>query len=141
MAIGFMKKISPEYVLKKAVEDMEQTGLDGLKLYLTEDAIEKIKMVQMFSGGIELFSNIGVSGIISPDLENETEYAAFLIDHLSECEWTVIDVSKGSSTAKGLVGFNYKDKLKGTVELSMMNDDNEWKINRIKMPKYEKVSD
>ena len=33
MALGIMKRISPEYVLKNAIEDMKLSGLDGLKPY------------------------------------------------------------------------------------------------------------
>ena len=31
-----------------------------------------------------------------------------LLDKLSECEWTIKDVIKGSETSRAIVGFNYK---------------------------------
>ena len=52
MAIGIIKRISPEYVLKSAIDDLQKDGLDGLKPYLTSNALKKVEMVQSFSNGV-----------------------------------------------------------------------------------------
>ena len=56
MALGIMKRISPEYVLKNAIEDMRLSGLDGLKPYLTSNALKTIDTVLKFSSGVDLFT-------------------------------------------------------------------------------------
>lgn len=45
MAIGILKKVSPEYVLGKAFLDIKKSGIDGLKPYLTEDAKKKVELL------------------------------------------------------------------------------------------------
>jgi hypothetical protein len=45
MAIGLLKKVSPEYVLGKAFPDIKKSGVDGLKPYLTEDAKKKVELL------------------------------------------------------------------------------------------------
>ena len=63
---------------------------------------------------------------------------SFLLDKLSECEWTIRDVMKGSETSKAVVGFNYQDSMTGTIELKMIKEDKLWKIDGLEMPKFEK---
>ena len=38
MAFGFMKRISPEYVVEHAIADIRTAGLEGMKPYLTDNA-------------------------------------------------------------------------------------------------------
>ena len=64
----------------------------------------------------------------------------FLLEHMSDCEWSVKDVIKGSENAKGIVGFKYEDILEGTLELSMIKEEKEWKIDDLKMPTFDKFS-
>ena len=52
MAIGLLKQISLEYVLKNAFKDIEASGLDGLKPYLTANALKKIENIQKISDGM-----------------------------------------------------------------------------------------
>ena len=42
MAIGFMKRISPEYVLNNAIADTREMGFDGLKPYLTSEGYSRV---------------------------------------------------------------------------------------------------
>ena len=63
-----------------------------------------------------------------------------LLDKLSECEWTIKDVMKGSETSKAIVGFNYEDNMVGTVELAMIKEDKIWKIDNLAMPKFDKLA-
>ena len=46
-----------------------------------------------------------------------------LLDKLSECDWTIKDVMKGSETSKAIVGFNYQDEMTGTIEMTMIKED------------------
>lgn len=129
MAIGTVKRMSPEYVLEKVLENIRKTGLDGLKPYLTAEGRKKFDTLTMFTGGMGMFmpnSNQGSGDAMS-----------FLLDHVTDCEWTVKDVIKGSETAKGIVGFRYEDTMEGTLELSMVKEE-EWKIDNMNMPKFDK---
>ena len=137
MAIGLMKRMSPEYVLEKVLEDVKKTGLDGLKPYLTSEGRKKFDTLTMFTSGMSMFGGMGMFGS-SPN-QGSGDAMSFLLDHVTDCEWTVKDVMKGSETAKGIVGFRYEDKMEGTLELSMIKDE-EWKIDNMDMPKFDKFN-
>ena len=62
-----------------------------------------------------------------------------LLDKLSECEWTIKDVMKGAETSKAIVGFDYQDKMTGTIELTMVKEEL-WKIDSFEMPKFDKFT-
>ena len=119
MALGIMKRISPEYVLKNAIEDMKVSGLDGLKPYLTSNALKTIDTVRMFSTGMGMFTGgMGMSyGSQSNSGNLSGSSIVYMLDHLSDFDWTIKDVLKGSDSAKGILGFTYEDKVKGTVNI------------------------
>ncbi len=138
MAIGFMKRMSPEYVVEKALEDIKKTGLDGLKPYLTSGGKKKFETLTMVSSGVGLISGIFTS---QSGQKNESGNAViFLRDHVKDCVWTVKDIMKGSETAKGIIGFKYEDKMEGTLELSLVKEEKEWKIDNMEMPKFDKFN-
>ena len=61
----------------------------------------------------------------------------------AECEWTVEDILKGSESAKAVLGFaisNGKDDIKGTLQLTMIKEDKEWKIDGVDTPKFERFT-
>ena len=127
MAFTFMKKISPEYVIENVIKDVRTSGIDGLKTYLTENAQNKVEKIRSFSSGIDILTG--------------SNKASFLINRLSDCEWTVIDILKGTESAKGIVGFKYiteEDDIEGTIELTMIKEDKEWRIDGVEMPVFEK---
>ena len=140
MALGIMKRISPEYVLKNAIEDMKLSGLDGLKPYLTSNALKSIDTVLKFSNGVDLFTG-GLGVLMSQSGSGNISGASvrFLLDKLSELDWVIMDVLKGSDSAKGVVGFTYEDKVDGTVEVTMIREDKEWRIDTLNMPKFSKL--
>ena len=140
MAFGLMKRISPEYVLKNAITDMRTAGLDGLKPYLTANALKKIESVQSISGGIGMVA-MGL-GLAAPQGSAGDSASAllFMLNNLSKIDWTVQDVLKGSSSSKGVVGFRYEDSIKGTIELTLIKESKEWRIDNLSMPKFEKLS-
>ena len=47
---------------------------------------------------------------------------------------------KGSETSKAILGFNYEDMMVGAIELTMIKEDDKWKIDRLGMPKFDKLS-
>ena len=130
MAFAFMKRISPEYVLENAIKDVKASGIGGLKPYLTEAGQMKIERVQTVSDEINLFSAFAMG------TESKIN---MLIRKLADCDFSVVDILKGSESAKGIVRFKYEDSMEGTVELSMIKEDKEWKIDKVEMPVFEKL--
>lgn len=129
MAFTFMKKISPEYVIENAIKDVRTSGIEGLKPYLTENAEMKVEKVRSISSGVDILTG--------------SNRISLLINRLADCEWTVIDILKGSESAKGIVAFKYiteEDDIEGSVELTMIKEDKEWKIDGVEMPKFEKFT-
>ena len=118
MAFTLFERWSPEYALNNAFDDMRESGLDGLKKHLTSNALKTVEGVENLS------SNPGVSLITTALMGGNA--VKVLLDKLSECEWTIKDVMKGSETSKAIVGFNYEDKMVGTVELAMIKEDKIW---------------
>lgn len=132
MAFSLFERWSPEYALNNAFHDMHESGLDGLKKHLTSNALKTVESFESISGRPEV--SLITSAIIGNNPVN------FLLDKLSECEWTIKDVMKGSEKSKGTVRFKYKDNLEGTIDLEMIREDKVWKIDRLASPHFDKVS-
>ena len=132
MAITLFERWSPEYALNNAFDDMRESGLDGLKKHLTANALKTVEGFETVSGRpeIALFTTTLLGG----------SAVSVLLGKLSECDWTIKEVMKGTETSKAVVGFNYEDKLVGTIELTMIKEDKIWKIDSLAMPKSEKVT-
>lgn len=129
MAFGFMKKISPEYVVEHAITDMRTAGLEGLKPYLTENAEKKVDTIRSVSSGMDLLT--GGSRV------------SVFFNRLSECDWTVVEILKGSETAKAVMRFSIisgTDEIEGTIQLTMIKEEKEWRIDGVDMPKFEKFT-
>ena len=93
-----------------------------------------------FSNGVDLFTG-GLGVLMSQSGSGNISGASvrFLLDKLSELDWVIMDVLKGSDSAKGVVGFTYEDKVDGTVEVTMIREDKEWRIDTLNMPKFTKL--
>ena len=130
MSITLFERWSPEYALNNAFEDMNVSGVEGLKKHLTANALKTVESIESIS------SNPGVALITSALMGGNA--TKFLLEKLSECEWTIKDVMKGTESSKAIVGFNYQDSMTGTIELKMIKEDKLWKIDGLEMPKFEK---
>ena len=125
MAFAFMKRISPEYVVENAIKDMRTSGLEGLKPYLTENAEKKVDTIRSVSNGVSFITG--------------TNKVSVFLDRLADCDWTVNDILKGSESAKAVLGFAIRsgtDEIEGTIQLTMIKEDKEWKIDGVDMPKF-----
>ena len=132
MAFTLFERWSPEYALNNAFADMKESGLDGLKKHLTSNALKTVQSFESISGRpeISMFTSALMGG----------SAVSFLLEKLSECEWTIKEVMKGSETSKAIVGFNYQDMMIGTIELTMIKEDKIWKIDSLALPKFDKFS-
>lgn len=131
MALGFMKRISPEYVVEHAIVDMRNSGLEGLKSYLTDNAEKNVNTIISVSNGVSLFTG--------------GNQVSILFDRLSECDWTVNEILKGSESAKAILGFTIgggagADEIEGTLQLTLIKEDKEWRIDGVDMPKFSKFA-
>ena len=129
MALGFMKKISPEYVVEHAITDMKTSGLDGLKPYLTDKAKKNVETIISVSNGVSLFMG--------------SNKVSILFDRLAECNWTVVDLLKGSESAKAVLGFsinNGTDEIEGTIQLTLIKEEKEWRIDGVDIPQFTKFT-
>ena len=142
MAIGIIKRISPEYVLKSAIDDLQKDGLDGLKPYLTSNALKKVETVQSIANGVGLLSELATlsSAGLQQSGEDTTAAMIHLVRHISEIEWEVLDILKGSASTKVILRFRYKDSVEGKMELTMIKQDKEWRIDTLSMPRFDKLS-
>ena len=41
--------------------------------------------------------------------------------------------------SKAIIGFEYQDIMAGTIELTMIKENDIWKIDRLGIPKFEKL--
>ena len=132
MAFTLFERWSPEYALNNAFDDMRASGLDGLKKHLTANALKTVEGFESISGRPEVA--LFTTSLLGGSAVN------VLLGKLSECEWSIKDVMKGSETSKAIVGFNYEDKMVGTIELTMIKEDKIWKIDSLAMPKFDKFA-
>ena len=132
MAFAIFERWSPESALNNTFDDMKESGLDGLKKHLTENALKNVESIESISG------NLGVS-LITTALMGDNA-VSYLLDKLSECEWTIKEVMKGSESSKAIVGFDYQGKMVGTIELKMIKEGKIWKIDGLSRPKFDKFA-
>ena len=55
-------------------------------------------------------------------------------------QWEVDDVLKSNENAAVFLSFNYEDKLIGSIEISMIREDGDWKIDTIKFPIFSEIN-
>ena len=132
MAITLFERWSPEYALNNAFDDMRASGLDGLKKHLTSNALKTVQGFEALTGRPEIA--LFTTALLGGDAVN------LLLGRLSECDWTIRDVMKGSETSKAVVGFDYHDMMVGTIELNMIKEDSIWKIDGLGVPQFEKLN-
>lgn len=131
---GFLiyKTSTPEYALAKTIEDVKSSGINGLKPHLTEDALAKVETVE------EWTDKSGVSGILSAVTQDSA--VSFIKAKMSEVDWTVEDVLKGKNRTDVVIGFDYNSSIVGTIDITMIKDGGEWKIDGLDFPSFDKLS-
>ena len=132
IGMGVYVTNTPEYALKEMIDDVNASGMDGLYPHLTGEARATIDAVSSVTGN-SIFNTI--VGFIS-----QSEYVSVLKSEIQEIQWEVDDVLKSKDNASVILSFNYDDKLVGTIELSMVREDGEWKIDGLEFPKFDKIN-
>ena len=125
MSFNLFRRLSPEYALNEAYADVKEEGISGLKKHLTAKALKHIE-------NLESVANLSTLIVGS----NPTN---LLIRKMSEFEYDVVDILKGSESTRCLVRFNYKDKVEGTIEIKMIKEKKEWRIDGLENVKFDKM--
>lgn len=123
---------TPEYALKSMIEDLSDSGMEGLEPHLTGRAKETLDAVSSVAES-DLFSTI--MGFL-----NQNNYTSVLKSEIQEIQWAVDDVLKSKENAAVILSFNYEDKLTGTIEISMIREGGEWKVDRIEFPEFDEIN-
>lgn len=125
MAFNLFRRMSPEYALNETYADIKDDGIVGLKKHLTANALKAIESVESVADLSSL--------VIGSNPTN------LLIGKMAEFEYEVIDVLKGKETAHCVVGFSYEDSVKGTIEINMIKEEKEWRIDSLKNAHFDKI--
>ena len=130
--IGFYVTSTPEYALKETIDDVRDSGIEGLYPHLTDKARTTIDTVSSVMDN-NIFNTI--LGFI-----DQNEYVSVLKSEIQEIQWNLSDVLKSKENASVILSFNYDDKLAGTIELSMIREEGEWKIDELEFPEFDKIN-
>ena len=132
IGMGVYVTNTPEYALKEMIDDVNASGMDGLYPHLTGEARATIDAVSSVTEN-SFFNTI--VGFIS-----QSEYVGVLKSEIQEIQWEVDDVLKSKENAAVVLSFNYEDKLIGTIEISMIREEGEWKIDGLEFPEFDKIN-
>lgn len=132
IGMGVYVTNTPEYALKEMIDDVNASGMDGLYPHLTGEARTTINAVSSVTENNIFNTIVGFIG--------QSEYVGVLKSEIQEIEWEVDDVLKSKENAAVVLSFNYEDKLIGTIEISMIREEGEWKIDRLEFPEFDKIS-
>ena len=123
---------TPEYALMEIIEDVNASGIDGLRPHLTEDAQETFDMVSSVT------ESKFVSSILC--LFNENDYVSVLKSEIQSIQWEVRDIMKSNDNAVVILAFNYNNRLVGTIEISMIHSKDGWKIDSFNFPEFDDIN-
>ena len=126
MSFNLFRRWSPEYALNEAYADVKEEGLRGLKKHLTSKALKTIERVELIGD----LSTLAMT-------ENPTN---LLISKMGEFEYVVIDMLKGKESARCVIGFSYRDSVEGSIEIELVKEEKEWRIDGLKNPHFDKLS-
>ncbi len=123
---------TPEYALLSLVLDTEEYGLDGLRPHLSQKAQTSLDRVDAISDYVPLHSLLSL-------LDRE-DRAADVREELAEIDWSLDEVRRKSGTATLYLRFEYRDRVRGTLPLTMVREGGKWKLDSIRMPQIEELN-
>lgn len=112
--------------------DIEESGVDGLMPHLTEEAQETVSAISSITENKTINSILSIIG--------KDDYVGILKSHLKNVEWTLDDILVGNKKADVVLGFNYNEKMIGTIEIKMIQDNGEWKVSGFDMPRFTEIN-
>lgn len=132
ICIGFYTFSTPEYALKCIIEDVNASGMRGLDLHLTGKAKKTLDAVSSITEN-DFFNTI-------VDFIDQDNFVSVLKSGIQDVQWKIDDILRSKDKSVAILLFNYKEKLIGTIEISMIREEGEWKIDGIEFPKLREVN-
>lgn len=120
---------TPEDALKEIVEDVNQSGIDGLRPHLTKNAQEIVDTVSAVADN-ELVSS--VMGLLS-----DNEYVDIF---KSGMRWDIRSIQKGKDNAAADIELSYDNAAIATIKLLMIRDGDSWKIDSLELPDLDDIN-
>ena len=127
--MGYAFLQTPEYALMVMADDIKESGIDGLRPHLTENVLENVDIATAIVENELVRSVLDLLGV-----ENHLEV---LKEKLRQTQWDVQEIVKGDDDATVILAFNYDDRLTGTLEISMVHEQDGWKIDGIELPEFD----
>lgn len=123
---------TPEYAMTQIVADVNESGLDGLRPHLTASAQETVDKV----------TAVTESSLVSTllDLFSQPDYVGVLKSELQSIEWEVEDIMTGEENASVILHFDYDGRLTGRIDITLLKEDGEWKIDGLSYPQFETIN-
>lgn len=122
---------TPEYAMAKIMEDVSQSGMDGLRPHLTQQAQDTVDKVTAVA------QSRVVGAILN--LFDQADYVGVIKSELQSVEWEVEDILTGSENASVVLHFDYDGRLTGRMDITLVKEDSEWKIDGLTYPQFETV--
>ena len=110
-------------------KDVQEQGIAGIKPYLTENGQEAMEKITSLAEN-------DLVGLIVGLLGKEDAINTFT-QEIQQIHWELDDIIKSSKNARVILAFNYKEKLTGTIEISMVRQGGEWRIDGVKLPEFD----
>lgn len=122
---------SPEYALLMTGMDIRAQGIEGLKPHLTDEG-------QAALDSLTALSDNGLAAA-ALSLLGGREAIEKLKTELASVRWDLRDMLKGRDQSRAILHFSYRDKVTGTLTVSMVRESGGWKISGIDFPDFETI--
>ena len=138
ITIGVMvySTTTPKYSLLKTARDIDRMGFSGLEMHLTDSAKEAL-MLPSVSDMIDDESLGSIFDMVTDGAKDTT--LGWLKAKLGDCQWSLVKITQKGGEAEATIRFNYNEKIIGTIPITMLHEDGEWKIDGIGIPSTEKL--
>ncbi len=121
---------SPEYALAETFSDIKSNGISGLEAHLSDNALEIVEGIVKWSDNLDENAFTSAAKVMLIDL---------IATEASKIEWSIEDILRGSKKSDAVIGFNYDDKYAGSVDVFLIYENKEWKINEFGNIKIDKI--
>lgn len=130
--IGVYICSTPQHALMKTLEDVNESGMEGLRPHLTARAQDNLDSFFSLPKNLLLHTLIG--------LLKADDNGNFLASEFQKIQWNIDHIVKDHSSALVVLAFNYDNKLVGTIDLSMVQDAEGWKIDGMNFPELDEIT-
>lgn len=122
---------SPLRALKTMYDDLDEQGMDGLRPHFTDGA------AMLYDEFMEASDNWIVKQLLKKaGLET---YVDVFKNHSEDIEWEFEDLLTGSSRTDVYVRFSYNGEVEGLLELRLIKEDGDWKIDGFGFPEIDEL--